>query len=314
MDVRVMDLRENNAMNRNLVIVLAGGFLIAIVVALIVQMSLKGKAPQPVAAVDPPVQVIVAAKDLPVGEDLTADDMKLQDWPKGSVFPGAIVNDPQKKLTDQIKGRLVRAVAVGEPLMQSALVQESKGNFVAAELADGMRAVAVETTKANKAAGGFIQPGDYVDVILTYRQQIDYKGANPEVSNMLQTNLEKEATETILQNVRVLALDQSPKPDDDPKNAGLGKIGKTVTLEVNMHDAEVLALAGQIGDISLSLRKLGDNKIYPRDTEVVTDERITTAAHELYGKIREVEKTSSANNNIVRIYNGASVQENHIVQ
>jgi pilus assembly protein CpaB len=111
-----------------------------------------------------------------------------------------------------------------------------------------MRAVAIPV-KANTMAGGFISPGDYVDVILTYRVR---GGSNEDT----RTLVNQMASETILKNVKVLAVDQEAKRDDDT-----AKIARTVTLQVDTAGAEKVALGSEMGDIILSLRGLGDDKV-----------------------------------------------------
>src|SRR5690606_27211124 len=101
--------------------------------------------------------------------------------------------------------------------------------FVAASLREGMVGVAVPI-RAAQMAGGFVGPGDYVDVILTYSKRLRYQGVtDPAVLNMLALNMNRYATETVLQNVRVLAVDQSARRDDEKPV----RVGKTITLEVD---------------------------------------------------------------------------------
>ncbi|MCB1556398.1 MAG: Flp pilus assembly protein CpaB [Alphaproteobacteria bacterium] len=292
-------------MNRNIVIVLIGGVLIAVLVAVLVQASLGGGAKkQEAVIVDalPKVQIVVAAKKLAMGTALNETNMKWQDWPKEAVFSGAIVRSGNKKVSDMIEGRLIRPVAEGEPIVKTALVDE-KGNFMAALLKPGMRAVAVDM-KAAGMAGGFIGPGDFVDVLLTYKSSIRYKGKNPVVDATIEKNIDKLATETIIENVRVLAVDQAAVRDEESV-----KVGKTVTLEVDQKGAEVLALAGEMGDLSLSLRRLGDNSVPSQKGPVTTDARLTNIFDEVYQEMVQVEKNSGQMADIVKIYNGASVQE-----
>ncbi len=287
-------------MNRNLMIVLAGGVLVAVLVALLVQASLSGSKKEVVAVKEEPrVQIAVASRDLSMGAELSDSNMKWQDWPENAVFPGAIVKKDNKKPADMVGGRLRRNIADGEPIVESALVPASKGNFVAATLGEGMRAIAVDVNAA-KAAGGFIGPGDFVDIILTYKEKIKYDGpSNPMIDDMIELNIDKLATETILQNIRVLAVDQATKRDDEKI-----KVGKTVTLEVDLRGVETLALAGEMGELSLALRRLGDKKIYEKTGPVLTDKRLTNITDEVYMEMGKMQKTTGQMANIVRVYNG----------
>lgn len=291
-------------MNKNLMIVLIGGFLIAVVVALMVQASLSGSKKEdtgggPVKK----VQIIVAKQNLGIGAELSDVNMAWQEWPASTTFPGAIIRKDGKKTTDMLSGKLRRPVVQGEPIMQSALVTDKDGSFVAASLAEGMRGVAIDV-KAAVMVGGLLKPGDRVDVILTYKKKIKYSGEdNPNVEDMIQLNLEKMATETVLQNVRVLAIDQKYK-DSEEQVAKSNKSGKTVTLEVDRRGAEILALSKEMGKISLALRKLGDTTVSERNYPVISDERLTNITDEIYGEMLRIQKSTGQNGNIVRIYNG----------
>jgi pilus assembly protein CpaB len=314
-------------MNKNLIIVLAGGFLIAVIVAVLVQASMgSGKKKEKAAeAATKTVQIIVAAKNLPVGTQLSEENMKWQEWPQSGLFEGAIVKKDGKKMTELVSGRLRRSLNAGEPVVKTALVSEKDGNFVAASLRDGMRAVAIDANPV-LLAGNLIKPGDYVDVILTYKSKVEYEGDDPtgKIKTMIEMNLDKMATETILQNVRVIAVgdkykdaaaeaaaaDPNAKPAKSSKKAP--KV-KTVTMEVDPRGAEVLALAKDMGKITLSLRKLGDDKYFDHDYSVITDERLTHIFDEIYGIAQDIQKTSGQNGNIVRIYNGYRQEQVSVV-
>jgi pilus assembly protein CpaB len=226
-----------------------------------------------------------------------------------------------KKTTEILEGRLSRNVQKGEPILKSALISETRGNFVAATLGKGMRAVAINVKAANMV-GGFATPGDYVDVILTYKKSIKYEGPdNPDIENMIERNLDSYATETVLQNVKVLAVDQSTsmvgggggsggegekkKKDKD----GKVKVGKTVTLEVDIKGAEVLALSSRMGDLSLALRGIGDDRIITEKVPVTTDARITNIFDEVLEEIRKTQVNSGQVSQIVRIYRGEKVED-----
>ena len=288
-------------MNRNVIIVLVGGMLIAILVAVLVQASLSGGKKKVETQDAPKVKILVAAKDLDVGSGLGEKNVKWHEWPKNAVFPGAIVKQGDQKASEAAEGLLRRNIAEGEPITKSALVAGAEGNFLAATLGDNMRAVAVKV-KAVTMAGGFISPGDYVDVILTYKASMK-KTKNPIVDETIDENLDRLATETIMENVRVMAVDQALSRSDEKV-----KVGKTVTLEVDRKGAETLALAEEMGDISLALRKLGDKAVLPHKMPATTDARLSTVDDELRSEIVKAKKSSGQDANIVRIYNGSSVQ------
>ena len=155
-------------------------------------------------------------------------------------------------------------------------------------------------------AGGFINPGDYVDVILTYRLSVSARSSDPvlqqEMTNVIDRNIDRYVSETVLQNVKVLGVDQKSFKDDE----SAAKVGKTATLEVDQRGAETLALAVQMGDLTLSLRPLGDKTPNP-EQPVVSDARLTKMKKEIYSELDEVVQTSGAQRHNVRVYNGGSV-------
>lgn len=308
-------------MNRNLIIVLTGGLLIAVLVAVLVQASLGGgkKKKEPVVAEVKNVQILVAAKNLSIGTELTNENMKWKDWPEAGVFDGAIVRKDNKKPAEALTGRLRRSLGEGEPVMKSALVSESDGNFVAASLRDGMRAVGMDV-KPSMIVGGLLKPGDYVDVIMTYKNKITYGGPDPgsRINDMLELNLDKYATETILQNVRVLAVGDNIKDVVEADAAGGKKKTKkakvkTIVMEVDLRGAEVLSLAKSMGKLTFAMRKLGDDKFYDAQYRVITDERLTEITDEIYSDILEIQKNTGQNGNVVRIYNGYQQEQVPVV-
>lgn len=289
-------------MNKNVLIAFGGAVLIALLVAMLMSAMLKGgKKEVEVAQETPRVKILVATKNLGVGQLLTAEDMKWKVWPEEAVFPGTIVRKGEDKEADAAKGRLIRSIAMDEPILTSAIVGDA-GGFLAATLEPGHRAVAVKVS-AESTAGGFINPGDFVDVILTYRASVDATSEDPLIENAMKQviarNLERFATETILQNVKVLGIDQEAVKDE--KSAA--KVAKTVTLEVDSHGAEVLALASQMGDIYLSLRGLGDNASAAVDKPIVTDARVTNITDEVFDELQKVSGTGVSRNDM-RIYSG----------
>ncbi len=290
-------------MNKNVVIVLGGALVVAIVVALLVQVMVGGKKETTQEA---RVEVLVAAKDLGIGRELKEDDIAWQSWPQALVVPGAIVREKDQKPLDVMKGRIGRNIGKGELMMKTALLSESKGNLVAASLDPGMRAVAI-SVKAASMVGGFIGPGDYVDVILTYKMTIDAEGENPVVTRMIDMSLDKKATETILQNVKVLAVDQKAKLPEEEKENAKTKVGKTVTLALLPADAEKLALAAGTGELTLALRGIGDNKIVERNWEIATDARLINIDNEVFTEYLKLKKETGIRSDSMRIYNGASV-------
>lgn len=274
----------------------------AVLVAMLVQITLGGKKKEPTGIQEAKVEVLVASKNLGIGRELKDGDMKWQEWPKSGVFPGAVIRKENKKPHEALEGRLARDIAEGEPVMKSALLGQSKGNMVAASLEPGQRALAIEVS-ASTMVGGFIGPGDFVDVILTYKESVRSEEGIPEIDQMIELTLDKLATETILQNVKVLAVDQrATRPEDDKI-----KVGKTVTLAVYTKDAERLSLAQELGELTLVLRGIGDNDVVEKNWPIVSDARLTNVGDEIFKETEKIKKDAGINNNIVRIYSGEQV-------
>ena len=274
-------------MNKNILIVMGGGFLVAIVVALIVQASFGKKNSNM-------IEVAVASKVLKVGDVVSDANFKWQEWPKDSVFSGAVTREGRKKVSELAEGKLRRDMSAGEPLLKASLTAAGKGNILAAAMEPGMRAMAIKVS-AESMVGGFISPGDKVDVILSYQVKLSGDEASAAAGE-----IDRHASQTILENVNVLAIDQNSRKDDDK-----AKVGRTVTLEVDAAGAEKLVLASEMGDLALSLRALGDD-VHKDLTKkpFTTDVQVSTLLQEL-GKIK---KNSGGKSDIVRVYNGQEIE------
>ncbi len=304
-------------MNKNILIVLGGAVMAAVLVAVLVQVTLGGKSSDDGGA---KVEVLVAAKTIKKGHELEKGDLTWAKWPEDTVFRGAIVRKKKdQKAHEALKGRLERGFAKGEAVVKRALIK-TKGNTVEARLKEGERAISLKV-KAEDIVAGFITPGTYVDVILTYDPKLTFtkqRGRNTDnrVQEMMDLNLVRLATETVLQNVRVLALDQKAEVKKDDKV----KAGKTVTLAVLARDAEKIALAAEMGQITLAMRGVGDDKLLT-EIPTLTDARLTSIDNEIYdeylklrragGEGADVRKPVSdgTGSHTLTIYNGTQVQK-----
>jgi pilus assembly protein CpaB len=287
-------------MNRQTLSILSGGFFAALLVAVLMQSLLGGSAKPEILNEEPKSQVLVATKTLKIGDTLATDDMQWQEWPESSLFSGAItknsLEDPEAELP--LSGRLRRNVEKGEPLLKAALVKEEKGNFVAATLGAGMRAMAIKV-KAESSVGGFVTPGDRVDVIMTYDIRLP---SDERVRDAAMSVVSKKAAQTVLENIRVVAVDQEAKEIEETS------VARTITLEVDPIQSEKLALANAMGTLSLTLRKLGDEVTrQTNDTipEATTDVRVSNVVQELLGN----ENSSGSQSRMVRIYNGSEAED-----
>jgi pilus assembly protein CpaB len=205
----------------------------------------------PVAEKLPTVEVLVAKNDIQLGQAVKPEDLQWQVWPAATASSAFIRRDNRPEAQTQIAGSIARVPLMqGEPIREQKLVKAEGSGFMAAILPSGMRAVSTELS-AETGAGGFILPNDRVDVVLTRRLK-NPDGANN--SNGPTGGNDLVLSEVILNNIRVLAIDQAPK-EKDGQNA---VVGKTVTLELRPDQVATLSAARQSGTLSLALRSIVD--------------------------------------------------------
>jgi pilus assembly protein CpaB len=294
-------------MNKNILIVLGGGFLIAVLVAMMVQASLRsGQKKQTTVKQEPRVEILVAAKSLPAGQILNDEVLKWQVWPASAVFSGAVKREGKNQLpTEAISGRLKRDFSNGEPILKNGVVSAS-GNLIAASLREGMRAVTIDA-KSAALVNGFINPGDYVDLMLTHRVSLHFEGDSSHLKTIEYANLTRFATETFMENVRILAVDSrtSNVSSGDDKKA---KTAKSITVETTKEGAEYIALARKMGDISIALRSVGDNDVSESYRPAVTDGRLSNVWDEIF-MTHHIYKNSMSSGGSIRVYNGSNVSK-----
>lgn len=228
----------------------------------------------------PMTRVLVAARDLQVGDRLTIADMKWQAFPRDAVIATYITDGaaPVTPQTSQAKVQatlanaagvtktvivgptaegasaglvdaIVReAIGAGEPILMRKVVHAGDAGIMAVSLEPGKRAIAVPLS-AESAAGGFILPGDHVDIVQS--RPVDTGGAG---------GPKRVATSTVMTNVRVLAIDQNTKPQKAANTA----VGATATVEVDAGQAETLIMAKAQGDLTLALRSYAEAAGGPR--------------------------------------------------
>jgi pilus assembly protein CpaB len=239
--------------------------------------STDAVASQKVSAETPTVKVLVAARHLKVGERIAEADLAWKAWPQDGISEGYFTDKPvtpvapveaksaedkaleknvqtgaakvaeaaDKALNptrgmDAVLGGVVREeILANEPIVARKVVRADAGGFMAVMLAPGMRAMAVPVT-VESTAGGFILPGDRVDIVVSTEMQ----------SNGQTTHVAKP----VLRNVKVLAVDQTVEAKSDQPSV----IGATATLEVRPDEGEALAQAKAQGPLSLMLRSYAD--------------------------------------------------------
>ncbi len=202
-------------------------------------------------------QIVVATQPLGFGSPLSEQNLRLADWPAGSVPQGAF-RSIEQALQD---GRVaLRPIVPGEPVLAHKVSGADGRATLAALLPPGMRAVSVPVD-AIRGVAGFVLPGTAVDVILTRRL------GGPGAGN------DDLRSDVILENVQVLAVDQV---SDD--SSGEPRVSQTATLAVSLADAQRLALAEGLGTVSLALRDVGDGSAAPAaDGQVAVATTVTSA-------------------------------------
>jgi pilus assembly protein CpaB len=229
------------------------------------------RAPEPTAAPPPPpvaidtVKILVAVRDISIGQVVSAQDMDWRDWPRASTTSQDVLETVQPNAKSLFEGEMARIpIQSGWPVWASNLIDAklkiSSAGYIAAKLTPGKRAVSVEIA-ADTAAGGSILPNDHVDVIHTYKDRLREKI----------TGVETYVSDTVLTDIPVLAIDQT----FEEKPGVQTQLGRTATLELDPLDAEELMRARMDGKISLSLRSLrnGGPDVATRNGPVVPDAR-----------------------------------------
>ena len=258
-------------MNAVRILILAVAAIAAIAVAIVVRsMATRSPAPQAVATAPAPpprpmTRVLTAKMDLPIGTRLSVDNMMWQEWPAENLSPAyitdgtapvatptsgaaATIHQAHQATNDALSGNaamqavdgaIVRVPLVrGEPIMASKIVRGGEGGFMSVVLAPGMRAMSVPVS-VDGSAGGFVLPGDRVDVLTGRASRDSEQGFTAEV---------------VLRNVRVLAVDQTTQPAAGAR----ALVGAVVTLEIPAGDMEIMARAKAQGNVMLALRSYAD--------------------------------------------------------
>lgn len=219
-------------------------------------MAMKLTDHEPVQSIRVPViekaadkKVLVVNKSVPVGARLKPDDMRWADWPSSGVVQGFMTKTDRPNAVKDLTGAVVRLpMFAGEPVLAEKIV-DSNSHIMSSLLPAGKRAVSTQISVAT-GAGGFILPNDRVDVIMVRRA--DAGGSNGGNSAGGFT------TDTVLSNIRVLAIDQ--RIQEDP-NGNKTAVGATATLELTPKQTQILAVAQQMADrLTLALRSTADSQ------------------------------------------------------
>jgi pilus assembly protein CpaB len=229
-------------MSRQTMMALAGAIVLGLIAVFIANSYLTRA--QNKAYAGGTTKVAVATAPLAYGTDITPDKVRFVDFPNTSIPPGAFTTADQLMPAGKKRVALM-PIAVNEPILKDKISVEGQGASISALLPDGMRAATVRIDDVSGVAG-FIQPNDHVDVLIT--RNLAGSGSS-------------NATDVLLQNIRVIAMGEQAKDAD-----GQPIPARTATLEVAPLDAQRLALGEAAGSLSLVLRKPGE----PSDPVVET--------------------------------------------
>ncbi len=194
------------------------------------------------------MQVVVAGRDIPFGQAIQPQMLQVISWPATALPPGA-VTDFAALVADagMPPRRATRQIAQGELILASKVSDFGEKVTIVQSLGVNTRAMAIKV-EAETAVGGFVTPGDFVDIVLTQGKD------------------EKLRALTILQNVRIVGVDQ-----DADENSEMPEVARTVTVEVTAEQGQKLALAQKAGTLSLSLRTLDSAADAPLEPILLSD-------------------------------------------
>ncbi|MGH6705805.1 MAG: Flp pilus assembly protein CpaB [Sphingomicrobium sp.] len=234
-------------MRRQTLIALGVAVILGLIAVFVANAYLTGRERQLASSSEGMVRVAVAALPLGYGTDLTPDKVKFVNYPQASLPPGTYKTIAE--LLPEGKRRVVlRPIQVNQPLLAADLSGEGQNASIAALLPDGMRAATVRINDVSGVAG-FVKPNDTVDVLITR-----------------QAGGEQQITDVLLQNIRVIAMDQAASSNGQPV------VSRTATLELTPVDAQKIALGQQLGQLSLVLRKPGEEQNIPNVETVSLDD------------------------------------------
>jgi pilus assembly protein CpaB len=244
-----------------LAVVLAGGTAFLARAWLASQRQAAVAEAAPVALPTPSRSVLIAKAGIAPGRILKPEDMVWQPWPDGAIDKAYIVIGT--RTPESFAGWVARQpIAAGEPISEAKIIAPGNRGFLAAVLRPGMRAISVPVT-VTTGISGFIFPGDDVDIMITFAFTYDRQSTDDSAAGAKKDkDYEHKAAETILHAVRVIAIDQRLE-----SKAGEAVVAHTATLEVTPKQSEMIALASEIGKLSLTLRSL-----VPAASEVAASE------------------------------------------
>jgi pilus assembly protein CpaB len=201
--------------------------------------------------------VVVAAQTVARGEVLQPASLKVVDFPRNSVPAGSFRGISQLSGSGTDQPVALHAIVANEPILSDEISGANGKHTLAISISDGMRAVSLRSNDV-AGVGGFVLPGDRVDVMLTRAA----------------ANLPNDAiTQVLAENVLVLGVDQSSNDAADTP-----VVARSVTVEVNPSQAQTISLGQTVGTLSLALRHTADGTLLTRRETSVADLGMTAPA------------------------------------
>lgn len=285
-------------MSARSLLLIAAALLLTVGTVLVARNWLSSQRAQPTVQVvreAPKTEVLVARTDLPAGSFVTEQNLRWQTWPDDNLPENYLVKGQVEQKT--FYGAVVRrSIPTGQPVIATLMVKPGDRSFLAAVLKPGYRAYSIKVNETSSIAG-LVFPGDRVDLLLTHK--VDSNGTAIQV------------TETVMTNLRILAIDQALD-----NQTGQPRVGKTVTFEVTPKNAEVLAVADDLGRLTLSLRSLASNAaeleairktgVYPDEADAALGR---TATRDFEASILK-----GAASNSVNVQRGSTSKEQKVTQ
>jgi pilus assembly protein CpaB len=230
------------------ILLIAAALLITVVTTFVARSWIASQRAQPtvVAQPAPPpegIKVLVAKVTLPTGGFIQEEQLRWQIWPDDEI-PENYMTDEEIQMPDLYGAVVRRGFTAGEPITPKRVIRPGERGFLAAVLRPGFRAIAVRVN-ATSGVSGLVFPGDRIDIILTHTVA-DRTGEEV---------IQRRASETVLENVRVLAIDQIVD-----ENASEPSYAKNFTLEVTPKQVEMLSVVRELGALSISLRSLAKDE------------------------------------------------------
>ena len=288
-----------------------GGLIIAVIfaaIAAVVVLRMSAGETQPPVAGAPISQdvktanIYVAKTPITIGTTVSADMVATQPWPENLLLPGFM---QAKDGAPTVVGKIARApFQQNEPFIEPKLTNPNDPNFLAGELPKGMRVVTMPANEVDGVAG-FIFPGDHVDVLFTHSvpkwETPPVGGGAGETPQPVKTAT--TITETLLTNVKVLAVDQRPSGTNATDKNGNLIIPRSVSLMVSQSDAQRVRLAQSTGTLSLALRAVADKES--------ADPLMLTGAKDIT-QTKQNDSDVGAADGSVKVVRGAPIQNKEI--